>query len=121
MRSCGCARDEEAVAVPVFDRDIEIARAGARLIPRSVRIIVAEGNYLLLARPPWDGLAAALRRDRDDRGARAGVARRLTARWQGYDLTPGEIAGSSEATTCRTAAMVREESAPADCRARQDA
>jgi pantothenate kinase len=46
------ARDEEAVAVPVFDRDIEIARAGARLIPRSVRIVVAEGNYLLLAARP---------------------------------------------------------------------
>ncbi|MBL9061149.1 MAG: hypothetical protein JNL31_01195, partial [Tabrizicola sp.] len=30
------ARDEAEVAVPVFDRKIEIARAGARLIPREV-------------------------------------------------------------------------------------
>lgn len=44
---------EEAVAVPVFDRDIEIARAGARLVPRSARIIVTEGNYLLLRDEPW--------------------------------------------------------------------
>jgi pantothenate kinase len=39
---------EDAVVVPVFDRDLEIARAGARLIPASVDIIVVEGNYLLL-------------------------------------------------------------------------
>lgn len=31
-----CVGDEPFVAVPVFDRGIEIARAGARLIPRDV-------------------------------------------------------------------------------------
>lgn len=46
------ARDEAFVAVPVFDRGIEIARAGARLIPAETPVIVAEGNYLLLAEPP---------------------------------------------------------------------
>jgi len=40
----------------VFDRDLEIARAGARLIPASVDIVVVEGNYLLLREPPWDAL-----------------------------------------------------------------
>ncbi|WP_319533016.1 nucleoside triphosphate hydrolase [uncultured Cohaesibacter sp.] len=44
---------EEVVAVPVFDRSIEIARAGARLIPRSTKLIVVEGNYLLLDAEPW--------------------------------------------------------------------
>ncbi|MEY4982007.1 MAG: hypothetical protein RIR62_273, partial [Pseudomonadota bacterium] len=50
------ARDEAFVAVPVFDRDIEIARAGARLIPAATPVIIAEGNYLLLSRAPWSRL-----------------------------------------------------------------
>lgn len=44
---------EPEVAVPVFDRSIEIARAGARMIPQSVRYIIAEGNYLLLNEGRW--------------------------------------------------------------------
>ncbi len=49
---------EPEIAVPVFDRGIEIARNGARLIPAGVRHVIVEGNYLLLDCPPWDGLAA---------------------------------------------------------------
>ncbi|MCB1447552.1 MAG: AAA family ATPase [Rhizobiaceae bacterium] len=45
-------RDAE-IAVPVFDRSIEIARAGARMIPRSVRHLIVEGNYILLGSGEW--------------------------------------------------------------------
>lgn len=39
-------RDEEdEIAVPVFDRDLEVSRAGARLIPHAVRALIVEGNY----------------------------------------------------------------------------
>ncbi|MBI1418971.1 MAG: nucleoside/nucleotide kinase family protein [Limimaricola sp.] len=47
---------EPEIAVPVFDRDIEIARAGARLIPQTCKIVLVEGNYLLLDEPPWHDL-----------------------------------------------------------------
>jgi pantothenate kinase len=47
---------EPDIAVPVFDRGIEIARAGARLIPHSVRTLIVEGNYLLLDQSPWNKL-----------------------------------------------------------------
>lgn len=50
------ADDAAEVAVPVFDRAIEIARNAARIIPQSARHLIVEGNYLLLARAPWDGL-----------------------------------------------------------------
>ncbi len=50
---------QDDVAVPVFDRAIEIARAGARIIPASARVILAEGNYLLLDTAPWSDLAPA--------------------------------------------------------------
>jgi pantothenate kinase len=50
------ANDEESVAVPRFDRSIEIARAGAIVITREVRLIITEGNYLLLDEAPWSQL-----------------------------------------------------------------
>ena len=47
---------EDEIAVPVFDRRIEIARNAARFIPKTVRHLIVEGNYLLLDRVPWTGL-----------------------------------------------------------------
>lgn len=49
---------EPEVAVPVFDRSIEIARNSARLIDQKVRHLIVEGNYLLLNQAPWTGLVA---------------------------------------------------------------
>lgn len=43
----------EVVAIPVFDRDLELARAGADVIGPDDRVIVVEGNYLLLDQPDW--------------------------------------------------------------------
>jgi pantothenate kinase len=37
---------EHEIAVPVFDRAMEISRAGARIIPQSARLVIIEGNYL---------------------------------------------------------------------------
>ncbi len=50
------ANQEAEIAVPVFDRSIEIARAGARMVPQTVRHIVVEGNYVLLDEPGWRAL-----------------------------------------------------------------
>ncbi|BCB70346.1 nucleoside triphosphate hydrolase [Vreelandella aquamarina] len=47
------ADDGTAVAVPVFDRSMEISRAAARLIDPEVRLVIVEGNYLLLDDPQW--------------------------------------------------------------------
>jgi pantothenate kinase len=47
---------EPEIAVPVFDRAIEISRAGALIIPRSTRFVIVEGNYLLLKPLPWANL-----------------------------------------------------------------
>lgn len=50
------ANAEDEIAVPVFDRSIEIARNAARIIPRTVRHLIVEGNYLLLNQAPWSDL-----------------------------------------------------------------
>ena len=84
--------DEGEVAVPVFDRAIEIARAGARIIPRAVRTVVVEGNYLLLDQAPWSALRPAFDLTVLVRVPEAELRRRLTARWEGYGLPPAAVA-----------------------------
>lgn len=45
--------EEAEIAVPVFDRTIEISRGSARIIAQETPLILAEGNYLLLDEEPW--------------------------------------------------------------------
>ncbi|MCX5477747.1 nucleoside/nucleotide kinase family protein [Kaistia geumhonensis] len=112
--------DEEFVAVPVFDRAIEIARAGARLIPRTARIIVAEGNYLLLADTPWDGLAPFFDFTVMIEVPEEELRRRLTERWQHYRLTPDEIAFKLDVNDLPNGRFVAAASRAADYRLLND-
>jgi len=50
------AAGEEDVYAPNFDRTIEEPVAGSILVDRSVRLVICEGNYLLVDRPPWNEL-----------------------------------------------------------------
>ncbi|WP_022702667.1 nucleoside triphosphate hydrolase [Pseudorhodobacter ferrugineus] len=51
-------RGADEVVIPVFDRSRDIAVAGARVIGPEARVLLIEGNYLLLNEAPWRGLAA---------------------------------------------------------------
>jgi pantothenate kinase len=84
--------EEIGISVPVFDRSLEVARAGARFIPRSVRHVVVEGNYLLLDRRPWSDLLPFFDTTVMIFVPETILRERLTRRWQGYGLSPGEIA-----------------------------
>jgi len=110
------ARDEDFVAVPVFDRDIEIARAGARMIPAGVPVIIVEGNYLLLGQAPWSRLRplfdVAVLVDVPEPVLRD----RLTARWTHYDLTPDEIAWKLDGNDLPNGRVVMSESRGEDYR-----
>ncbi len=46
--------DGAPIYVPEFRRSIEEPIAGAVAVPPSARVIITEGNYLLLDTPPWD-------------------------------------------------------------------
>jgi pantothenate kinase len=41
------------VYAPGFDRTLEQPLAAALVVPRSARLVITEGNYLLLDRPEW--------------------------------------------------------------------
>jgi pantothenate kinase len=47
---------EADIAIPVFDRSIEMSRAAADVIAGTTRFIIVEGLYLLLKREPWQAL-----------------------------------------------------------------
>ena len=70
------------VVFPVFDRDRDLAVAGEGVIDAATRLVVVEGNYLLLQAAPWSraryDLTIALDVPEDE------LRRRLTARWLGY-------------------------------------
>lgn len=110
------AADEAAVAVPVFDRSIEIARAGARLIGRDVRIIIVEGNWLLLGQEPWSSLRPLFDLTVLIEVPEAVLRQRLTARWQGYGLTPDQIAQKLEGNDLPNARLVAAQSTAPDFR-----
>ena len=50
-------RGQDEVVIPVFDRSRDIAVAGARVIGPDARVLLIEGNYLLLDVAPWRDLA----------------------------------------------------------------
>ncbi|MBU9645420.1 nucleoside/nucleotide kinase family protein [Burkholderia gladioli] len=85
------ADDGREIAVPVFDRSIEIARAGAAIIPASARIVVVEGNYLLLDDPAWAPLRAFFDLTVMLQVPRAVLVERLSARWHGYGMSEAAI------------------------------
>lgn len=94
---------EPEIAVPVFDRAIEISRAGARIIPQETEVLIVEGNYLLLQAPGWSDLRFDLTvwldvpepvlRDRlRQRWADAGLPEaEISARVDGNDLPNGRL------------------------------
>lgn len=47
---------EPVVYAPVYRRDLEEPVAASIAVPASIRIILTEGNYLLLDREPWRGV-----------------------------------------------------------------
>jgi pantothenate kinase len=80
-------RHEDEVAIPLFDRDLEISRAGADIVTAADRVLVVEGNYLLLNAPPWPEAAPLFDLTVWIEVPEAELDRRLMARWAHYGKT----------------------------------
>lgn len=104
------------VAIPLFDRSLELSRGSAALIEPSHRIVVTEGNYLLLDDRPWSDLSQDFDMtvfiDCDEHE----LARRLRARWRFFDLPDDEIERRVTGNDLPNARLVRERSRAADMR-----
>lgn len=101
---------EDQIAVPVFDRSIEIARNAARFIPQGVRHLIVEGNYLLLNEPPWTELdfdtTVFLEVPMDE------LERRLLSRWT--ELEGEALTAKMEENDLPNARLVVEQSRDAE-------
>lgn len=110
------ADDGREIAVPVFDRDIEIARAGARIIPPAARLILVEGNYLLLDDPAWAPLrrhfALTVYLDVPE----AELEARLSRRWRGFGLEGEAMRAKMEDNDLPNMRLVSRNSVAADLR-----
>jgi pantothenate kinase len=75
---------EPDIAIPLFDRSLEISRAGAAIVGSDVKFVLVEGNYLLLDEEPWSGLETLFDFTIFVDVSRDELERRLVARWRGH-------------------------------------
>lgn len=101
-------RTRPAVLFPTFDRAADKTVPDAGQINADTRIVIAEGNYLLLSTPPWSGLGSLF-----DLTIRLDVGRvlleeRLVARWLAHGLPPAEAKARTLNNDLRNADYVME-------------
>ncbi|MBD3898221.1 nucleoside/nucleotide kinase family protein [Halomonas sp. ML-15] len=107
-------RADAAVAVPVFDRPLDLARAGGRIVSLAHRIILVEGNYLLLDQSPWRDLAPLFDFSVMLEVDEAELERRLIERWQEMGLAPAAATDKARNKDMLNARLVKRHSRTAD-------
>lgn len=112
-------RVEPEVAIPLFDRDLEISRAGADIVIPADQILIVEGNYLLLNEAPWPDLAPMFDLTIWIDVPEAELDRRLLARWAHYGKTPAEARAWIDGNDMPNIRRVVSGSRPADLVIRQ--
>ncbi|MBD0413687.1 nucleoside triphosphate hydrolase [Oryzicola mucosus] len=75
---------EPDIAIPVFDRSMELSRAAADIVASDAKFILVEGNYLLLDEDPWRRLAPLFDFSIFVDVPRAVLEERLMRRWLGH-------------------------------------
>ena len=108
------AGSEDVVYAPAFERDLEQPLAGAIAVPRGTRLVVTEGNYLLLERGRWPEVAALLDEVWFCAPDPARRLRRLTARHVAFGKPPDVAAAWVAAVDEPNAALVEATRARAD-------
>ncbi|MCM5557208.1 nucleoside triphosphate hydrolase [Pleomorphomonas sp. JP5] len=111
---------EDAIAIPVFDRALELSRASARLIVSNTRFLIVEGNYLLLDAPPWSRLRPFFDLTIMLVANKETLRERLIARWLDHGFQPKDAIARTETNDLPNADTVLSGSVPADVLISQD-
>lgn len=106
-------RDGGEVVFPLFDRDRDLAVAGAGRVGAQDGPVIVEGNYLLLQRPVWRDLAPLWDLSVMLEVPAETLRHRLVARWQDQGCAPDAVAAHLQ-NDLSNAAVVRRESRVAD-------
>jgi pantothenate kinase len=107
-------RSEAEVAIPIFDRGLEISRAGADIVGPQDRMLVVEGNWLLLDEAPWSAAAPRFDLTAMLQVPEAELIRRLRVRWASHLKTPAEAEAWIAGNDLPNIRRVRDGSCPAD-------
>ncbi len=107
---------ENNVAIPVFDRSMELARAGAELIPADTKFLIIEGNYLLLDEEPWSRLRPFFDLTISVEVDRQTLEDRLYARWKQYGKSTEDARSWIESNDLPNIRHVLEHNGAADIR-----
>jgi len=83
--------NEPEVIVPIFDRSLELSRSSAVTISENKKIIIVEGNYLLLNSYPWNELNNYFDSKVMIHCEESVLEKRLIDRWKGFNLTQDQI------------------------------
>lgn len=110
---------EDVVVIPTFDRGLDLARAGGDVVRAEDRILVVEGNYLLLEASPWSEARAFYDLTIALDVPEAELERRLIQRWLHHGLAPADARARALSNDIPNAHRVVRDSLPAAITLRQ--
>lgn len=110
----GRVRSGGSVAVPVFDRQLDLARAGAVVIGPEHRVVVSEGNYLLLDRDPWREVAEMFDVTLFLSVSEQELHSRLVQRWRDHGLSEASAVARAEGNDLANARLITRWRRPSD-------
>ena len=102
------------IAIPVFDRAMDLARAGAALVTAQHHIVLVEGNYLLLDQPVWRDMRRFFDLSIFLDVPFATLEQRLIQRWLDYGADAEAAKARALSNDIPNARTVTEQSLPAD-------
>jgi len=107
------------IAVPTFDRTDDFSRAGARIVGAGDKIVIVEGNYLLLREQPWCQLHDLFDLTIMLDVPLATLEERLIERWRIHGLSDDDARARAMQNDIPNARTVIQDSAPPDWRIAQ--
>lgn len=103
----------EPVYIPVFDRSMDLSRNAAYCVDERHGVVIVEGNYLLLARPGWQELAALFHLNVMLDVPMETLQKRLVQRWLNYGHEPEQALERALSNDIPNAKVVVQESSGA--------
>ena len=82
---------EDEVVIPIFDRSLELSRSSAVIISKNSKVILVEGNYILLNTHPWKELHKFFNSTIMINCEEKILEQRLIERWENFNLPKEEI------------------------------
>jgi len=104
----------QEVVVPIFDRQRDIAIAGALAVPADCPVVIVEGNYLLFDEAPWRDLAPLWTISAYLKVDIAELRARIIQRWLSHNLSRAAATRRAEMNDIPNAQRVIDRALPAD-------